>query len=63
MLEVNRLVKPSPEQFDIVVRGMRNAFKSYVKADSDICDDYDYKETCPFEGFWDVKQVKDALNV
>lgn len=38
MLGVYNLVYPSPDQFDIVIRGMRNAFKSYDKADSRYCE-------------------------
>lgn len=37
MIKVDNLVSPSAEQFDVVIGGMRNAFKSYDRADSEIC--------------------------
>lgn len=39
MLEVKRCVTPSPEQFDIVIHGMRSAFKSWDKNDSMVIDE------------------------
>ena len=36
MLEVSNLVTPSPEHFQVVIHGMRNAFKSWEKSDSHV---------------------------
>ena len=46
MLEVKRLVPPSPEHFLTVIEGMRGAFKSYDKSDSGICTKTEFKELC-----------------
>ena len=37
MLKVENLVPPSPEQFEVVLKGMRLPFKSGDKSDSEIC--------------------------
>ena len=46
MLEVERAVFPSPECWNIVVHGCRNAYKSWERSDSFICwDNDDYWKT------------------
>ncbi len=37
MIKIDNLETPSPEQFNVVIGGMRNAFKSYDRTDSEIC--------------------------
>ena len=39
MLKVDNLVTPDVAQWEVVVKGVRNAFKSWDKADSEICTD------------------------
>lgn len=52
MLEVKQCVTPSPDQWDIVIKGMRNAFKSWDKNDSTFCEGESYGycgiSNCPF---------------
>lgn len=53
MLTINRFVTMSPDQYDIVIEGMRNAKNSWDKSDSyitHICDE-ETMETADFEFF------------
>lgn len=58
MLTFENIVTPSPEQFKIVIHGMRNAFKSWEKGDSIICDDVCMEKEacyndCPYVDHWE----------
>lgn len=46
MLEIKNLVTPSPEIWQIVIHGMRSAFKSWDKSDSVICTENELNPTC-----------------
>ncbi len=37
MLKIEKTVLPSPEQWEIIIEGMRNPMNSWEKSDSDIC--------------------------
>lgn len=58
MIKVENIVTPSPENWKIVIRGMRNAFKATDRMDSEICEDSEeekeicYKD-CPYVDHWE----------
>ena len=37
MLKIEKTVLPSPEQWEIIIEGMRNPMNSWDKMDSDTC--------------------------
>ena len=41
MLKIERYVLPSPEQWEIIIEGMRNPMNSWEKSDSGICTGFD----------------------
>jgi len=61
MLEIEKTVTPSPEQWEIVIEGMRNPKNSWDRIDSSYCEDcygdcndcdlYDYREGCPIDRY------------
>lgn len=61
MLKIEKFVTPSPEQWDIVIEGMRNPKNSWDRMDSYYsedcygnchdCDSYDYREGCPIDRY------------
>lgn len=55
---VTNLVTPSAAWWDVTINGMRNAFKSWDKADSEICTNSEEEkeicyEGCPFVDHWE----------
>lgn len=48
MLKVKRIVNPSADQFEIVIHGMRNAFESWNKGDSEVYVDVDSHKYGPY---------------
>jgi hypothetical protein len=46
MLKVHRIATPSPEQWKIIIEGMRNPMNSWDKSDSTICPNADGFEDC-----------------
>ena len=46
MIKIERTVLPSPEQWEIIVEGMRNPMNSWWKSDSAICQGADGFEDC-----------------
>ena len=46
MLKIERTVLPSPEQWEIIIEGMRNPMNSWWKSDSVICQGADGFEDC-----------------
>ena len=58
---VTNLVTPSAEWWDAAINGMRNAFKSWDKADSEICTDSEEEKEicyggCPFVDHWEGEE-------
>ena len=46
MIKIERTVLPSPEQWEIIIEGMRNPMNSWWKSDSAICQGADGFEDC-----------------
>ena len=46
MLTIEKTVLPSPEQWEIIIEGMRNPMNSWERADSEICRGRDGFEDC-----------------
>ena len=46
MIKIERVVTPSPEQWEAIIRGMRNPMNSWDKSDSVICKGADGFEDC-----------------
>ena len=46
MIKIERVVTPSPEQWETIIRGMRNPMNSWHKSDSVICKGVDGFEDC-----------------
>ena len=57
MIKVENLVAPSAQQFTVVINGMRNAYKSYDRADSGICVNSEIEKEicyeCPYVDHWE----------
>ena len=53
MLKIERIVLPSPEQWEIIIEGMRNPMNSWAKSDSykTHIEDHETLETADFEFF------------
>ena len=49
MIKIENVVTPSPEQWRVVILGMRNAKNSWARSDSHFnCSDvYEYCDECP----------------
>ena len=50
MLKIEKFVTASPEQWEIIIEGMRNPMNSWGKMDSSVCkmDDKDCYPNCPY---------------
>ena len=60
MIKLEKTVKPSPDQWDAVIRGMRNAMNSWDRMDSFVCrEDDDNIETCHNCPKWNFCDVTD----
>lgn len=46
MLKIEKTVLPSPEQWEIIIEGMRNPMNSWELSDSEICKGADGFEDC-----------------
>lgn len=57
MLKIEKTVTASPEQWEIIIEGMRNPMNSWGKMDSDICMDYGecgFKSGCRYDGCYKI---------
>ena len=50
MLKIEKTVLPSPEQWEIIIEGMRNPMNSWDKMDSEYCDGRNFEECEKWEG-------------
>lgn len=67
MLKIKKTVLPSPEQWEIIIEGMRNPMNSWDKMDSfeclaDCCDCGNYYD-CTNKGTWDYNIGKNDLKL
>lgn len=60
MLTIEKTVLPSPEQWEIIVEGMRNPMNSWDKMDSEIDVDFDADEEC-FHVFYRIGENDHGL--
>lgn len=56
MLKIERTVLPSPEQWEIIIEGMRNPMNSWDKMDSGICAGFEPDKLCPACRFYEDEE-------
>ena len=64
MLKIENFVTASPEQWEMIIEGMRNPMKSCDKMDSDTCMDYGecgFNSGCRYAGCYNVGENDHAL--
>ena len=64
MLKIEKFVTASPEQWEIIVEGMRNPMNSWGKMDSDACMDYGecgFKSSCRYDGCYKIGKNDHSL--
>ena len=64
MLKIEKFVTASPEQWEIIIEGMRNPMNSWEKMDSDTCMDYGecgFKSGCRYDGCYKIGENDHSL--
>lgn len=64
MLKIEKTVTVSPEQWEIIIEGMRNPMNSWEKMDSDTCMDYGecgFKSGCRYDGCYKIGKNDHSL--
>ena len=64
MLKIEKFVTASPEQWEIIIEGMRNPMNSWGKMDSDTCMDYGecgFKSGCRYDGCYKIGKNDHSL--
>ena len=64
MLKIEKFVTASPEQWEIIIEGMRNPMNSWGKMDSDTCMDYGecgFNSGCRYAGCYNIGKNDHSL--
>ena len=64
MLKIEKFVTASPEQWEIIIEGMRNPMNSWEKMDSDTCMDYGecgFKSGCRYDECYKIGENDHSL--